>query len=243
MKTPPSRLALTLGLALALLVTGCASGPTANPRDPLEPLNRKMSQFNEGVDSVFLKPVATAYREVLPPGARTVVANVFGNLGDAWSGVNALAQFKLRAAADNFLRFGVNSVFGFGGVLDLASEFQIERHKEDFGQTLGRWGVPAGPYVVLPLLGPSTLRDALALPVERKGDLLREVKPLRDQSIALGLRTIDVRANLLRTGNMLDEAALDKYSFTRDAYLQKRRAEVFDGDDPEDGDANRDARP
>ncbi|HXE50664.1 MAG TPA: VacJ family lipoprotein [Ramlibacter sp.] len=210
-----------------MMLGGCA-GFNTNPRDPLEPLNRKVSQFNEGVDKAVFKPVATAYKNGVPPLVRTGVSNFFGNLGDAWSFVNSVLQFKFQNAAENFMRLNVNTFFGLGGILDIASELNIERHKEDFGQTLGRWGVPAGPYIVLPLLGPSTLRDTVALPVDYKGDLVHHVTPVEDRNALYVLRAVDSRANLLRIGSVIDEAALDKYSFTRDAYLQKRRADVTD---------------
>ncbi|MGZ5269127.1 MAG: MlaA family lipoprotein [Ramlibacter sp.] len=235
------RPALVAGAAGALLaLAGCAAGP--NPHDPLEPFNREVTKFNEGVDSVVLKPTATLYREKVPPLMRTGVSNFFGNLGDAWSSVNSLLQFKLQNAAEDWMRFSFNTVFGLGGVLDIASEMNIERHREDFGQTLGRWGVPAGPYVVLPLLGPSTLRDTAALPVDWQGDPLYHFSPTGTRDSLYGLRLVDVRANLLRAGDVLEGAALDKYSFTRDAYLQRRRAQVFDSgvrsEDPNDGSDN-----
>jgi phospholipid-binding lipoprotein MlaA len=230
---------LLLGVAgVALLALGgCAAG--RNPTDPLEPFNRKVSNFNEKVDSVVLKPTATVYREKVPALARTGVSNFFGNLSDAWSSVNSLLQLKLQNAAEDWMRFSFNTVFGFGGVLDIASEMNIERHREDFGQTLGRWGVPAGPYIVLPLLGPSTLRDTVALPVDWHGDPLYYFTPSAPRDGLYGLRLVDVRSNLLRAGDVLEGAALDKYSFTRDAYLQKRRADIFEGgsrkEDPNDG--------
>ncbi len=215
-------------LAVGLLsgLAGCASGPNANPRDPFEPFNRHVMQFNEGLDSVALKPAATVYRNVLPPLVRTGVSNFFGNLGDAWSFVNSVLQAKFLNAGENILRFNFNTFFGFGGILDIASELNIERHKEDFGQTLGRWGVPAGPYLVLPFFGPSTVRDALALPLDRKGDPLHYVEPWDTRYGLYVLEAVDVRSNLLRASAILDEAALDKYSFTRDAHLQRRRAEI-----------------
>lgn len=218
-------LALFIAAALALL-GGCAVGK--NPRDPLEPFNRRMMEFNEGVDAVALKPVATLYREAVPPLVRTGVSNFFGNMSDAWSFVNSALQLKLQNAAENAMRVSVNTVFGLGGILDIASEMNIERHREDFGQTLGRWGVPAGPYLVLPLLGPSTLRDALAMPIDRKGDPLHDVDSWGSQGALYALRLVDVRSNLLRASSVLDEAALDKYSFTRDAHLQRRRAAIFE---------------
>ncbi len=222
-----------------MLVGGCA-GFNTNPRDPLEPLNRKVMQFNEGVDAMVLKPAATAYKDGVPPLVRTGVSNFFGNLGDAWSFVNSLLQFKFQNAAEDFMRLNVNTFFGLGGILDIASELNIERHKEDFGQTLGRWGVPAGPYVVLPLLGPSTLRDTAALPLDRRADPVHQLSQVDDRNALYVLRAVDARSNLLRIGSVIEGAALDKYSFTRDAYLQKRRAEIFegkesDGVEPQDG--------
>lgn len=218
--------AIAAGILLAL--SGCATGPTANPRDPLEPFNRKMLQFNEGVDSVVLKPVATVYKQAVPPLIRTGVSNFFGNLGDGWSFVNSLLQFKFQNAAENWMRLNVNTFFGLGGLLDIASEMNIERHKEDFGQTLGRWGMAPGPYLMLPLLGPSTLRDALALPIDRYANPVQYVDSASLRTSLDALRLIDARSNLLRVGSVVEEAALDKYSFIRDAYLQKRRAEIFD---------------
>ncbi|HEY1226766.1 MAG TPA: VacJ family lipoprotein [Ramlibacter sp.] len=226
------QLLLAVAACATLALAGCAVGP--NPRDPLEPFNRGVSQFNEKVDAVVLKPSATFYREKVPPMARTGVSNFFSNLGDAWSGINSLLQLKIQNGAENLMRFSVNTFFGLGGILDPASEMNIERHREDFGQTLGRWGVPAGPYIVLPLLGPSTLRDTIALPVDWQGDPLYHVSPEGTRDSLYGLRLVDVRANLLRAGDVLEGAALDKYSFTRDAYLQKRRADVFEGTSRQD---------
>ena len=223
--------AVLLAAALAGL-GGCATGP--NPHDPLEPFNRNVMQFNEGVDAIALKPAATVYRQVLPPMVRTGVSNFFANLGDAWSSVNSLLQLHLQDAAENFMRFNVNTVFGLGGVLDIASELKIERHKEDFGQTLGRWGMPAGPYLVLPFLGSSTMRDTLALTlVDRQADPVHYANPASTRNSLYVLRAVDIRSNLLRAGSVLDQAALDKYSFTRDAYLQRRRAQIFDSQKPD----------
>jgi phospholipid-binding lipoprotein MlaA len=212
-------------MAAGLALAACAQFNT-NPRDPLEPLNRHVAEFNDGVDSIVLKPAATAYKKGVPPMVRTGVSNFFGNLGDAWSFVNSALQFKFQNAAEDFMRLNVNTFFGLGGLLDVASELNIERHKEDFGQTLGRWGVPAGPYIVLPFLGPSTLRDTVALPVDRKADPVHQVDPASARNSLYVLRAVDVRSNLLRVGSVIEDAALDKYSFTRDAYLQKRRAEI-----------------
>ena len=227
------RLLAALSLAAALLVLGgCATVKTPSPLDPWESMNRATTQFNEGVDAMLLKPVATVYQRHVPPLVRTGVANFFGNLGDAWSFVNSALQFRLQDAADNFARVQANTVFGVFGLFDVASDLNLERHREDFGQTLGRWGVGSGPYLVLPLLGPSTLRDTVALPVDWKGDLVRRIDSAGLRNSASALRAVHLRASLLRATNVLDEAALDKYSFTRDAHLQRRRAEIYEPDDP-----------
>lgn len=222
-----------LALAAALL-GGCASGPGAHPDDPLEPFNRSMYEFNEALDRGVLKPVATAYRDVTPDLMRKGVGNFFGNLEDARSFVNNALQFKGQAAAESFMRVGVNTFLGLAGILDIASEMGIERHPEDFGQTLGHWGVGAGPYIVLPVLGPSTLRDTVALPVDVRGDAVSQVEDVPVRNSLWTLRAVDRRAHLLKVGDMLEEAALDKYTFLRDAFLQRRRNDVFDGNPPQE---------
>jgi phospholipid-binding lipoprotein MlaA len=234
-KLPAPRALVTLVLLpLVLALSGCATVANPNPRDPWEGFNRESYRFNEGLDRVVLRPVATLYRDKVPPLVRTGVANFFGNLEDGWSAVNSLLQFRLQDFEESLARFHVNTMFGLLGILDVASDLNIERHREDFGQTLGRWGVPAGPYVMLPFLGPSTVRDSFALPVDYYFDPVRQIVPDTSRDVLRGTRIVDKRANLLRVGNVLDEAALDKYSFTRDAYLQRRRAEVYDrGDDKE----------
>ena len=220
--------AVLLGVALT---AGCATGPNANPADPFEPYNRSMTTFNDNVDKAVLKPVATVYRDVTPQPLRTGVGNFFANLGDAWSFVNNLLQLRGLEAYESMVRFSVNSVLGLGGVLDIASEMGVDRHKQDFGLTLGRWGVPTGPYLVLPLLGPSTVRDTAALPVDYMvGDLVDYVDHIPVRNSMNGLRFIDRRAQLLGAGTVLDEAALDPYSFARDVYLKLRIAQADDAE-------------
>ena len=210
----------------ALLLAGCATGPDANPRDPFEPLNRGIYQFNDAVDTGVIKPVAEAYVEVTPSLVRTGVRNFFGNLGDLWSFVNAGLQARPQEAVENLARFNVNTLFGFGGVLDIASEMGIPRTRLEFGQTLGRWGVPSGPYLVLPLLGPSTVRDTTGIVVETSASPTDVFSDNATRNGLLGLRIIDTRASLLRATGLLDQAALDKYSFTRDLYLQRRDNQI-----------------
>jgi phospholipid-binding lipoprotein MlaA len=220
--------------ALGAMLGGCASGPNANPHDPMEPFNRGVFAFNDGVDRAVLKPVATAYRQVLPQPVRSGVGNFFANLEDAWSAANSLLQFKAQGAADNALRFGVNTFFGFAGLIDIASDLGIERHPEDFGKTLGRWGVSPGPFVMLPLLGPSTLRDSLALPVDYRFDIVSNIEHVPTRNTLKVINLVDTRSSLLNATAVIEGAALDKYSFTRDAYLQVRRNAVYDGNPPEE---------
>jgi len=219
---------------LGLILAGCATGPNANPVDPLEPLNRSVYRFNDAVDQAVLKPVATTYRDVTPSLVQRGVSNFFNNLEDAWSVVNNVLQLKGEAAGDSFFRFGVNTFMGLGGILDVASEMRIERHTEDFGQTLGYWGVGPGPYIVLPILGPSSLRDTVALPADIRGDAVTHIEDVATRNTLWALRATDDRADLLKAEAVLDQAALDKYSFIRDAYLQRRRNAVYDGNPPEE---------
>jgi phospholipid-binding lipoprotein MlaA len=235
--------AMAAMLGLVLLV-GCASGPRTDPRDPLEPYNRGVTKFNEQVDAIVLKPVATAYKEVTPAPVRTGVSNFFANLTDVWSFVNNVLQLRLEGAASSFMRVNVNTFFGLGGVLDVASEIGIDRYRQDFGLTLGRWGMDTGPYLVLPILGPSTVRDTFALPVDMVGNPVRYVDPTSARNSLYALRAVDARANLLRAGSVLDSAALDKYSFTRDVFLQVRSqagAVPYDKD-KDDSERERDAK-
>lgn len=214
-----------VALALALL-QGCATGPQANPVDPLEPFNRGVYRFNEGLDRTVLKPVATAYQNITPSPIRTGVTNFFENISDVWSLVNNVLQAKPAEAANSLFRVTTNTLWGVGGIFDVATALKIPKHKEDFGQTLGTWGLASGPYVVLPLFGPSSVRDTAGLVVDMQGDLVSQSSnvPVRNSLTTLDL--VDTRANLLRAGELLDQAALDKYAFTRDAYLQRRRSLV-----------------
>lgn len=222
-------------LAVLALVAGCASAPgSADPRDPWERYNRSMYGFNDAVDTAVVKPVATVYRNLLPSPVRTGVGNFFGNLGDVWSFVNNVLQAKPEGALSSFWRVVINSTVGLGGVLDPATEMRLDRRREDFGQTLGRWGVPPGPYFVLPVLGPSTLRDSAALPVDFYGSVVGHVSDIPVRNSLIALQMVDTRATVLGATELLDAAALDPYTFQRDAYLQKRRNDVYDGNPPDD---------
>ena len=223
--------------ALLLCVSalgGCAGGAPLVAHDPLEPLNRQVFKFNDALDAAIVKPVAIAYRDHTPTPLRQGIGNVFNNLQDSWSVVNNLLQLKTDYAYDSLVRVAINTLLGVGGVVDVASELGIERHTQDFGHTLGVWGVPPGPYLVLPILGPSSLRDALALSVDWQGDPLGQLPNESVRNAALLLRGLDTRAGLLKATSMLEEAALDRYTFARDAFLQNRRNNIFDGNPPQD---------
>jgi phospholipid-binding lipoprotein MlaA len=221
-------------LALAVTSTGCATGPNANPKDPLEPMNRQVARFNDVLDDNVLKPVATGYRDYTPQPVQTGVSNFFRNLSDVWSTANNGLQLKGRDTAESLMRVVVNTTLGIYGLFDVATQIGLERHPEDFGQTLGYWGVPSGPYVVLPLLGPSTVRDTSVVPVETSVDFVRQYDDVPVRNAAMATRIVDKRASLLKTTDLLTGAAIDKYSFTRDSYLQFRRNQVYDGNPPDE---------
>jgi len=229
-----------IALAASLLLVGCASAPTANPKDPWESMNRSVARFNDKVDDNVLKPVATGYRNVVPDLIQTGVRNVFNNFADMWSTVNNLLQLKPANTAESLGRVIVNTVFGIYGIFDVATYIKLERHPEDFGQTLGYWGVPNGPYLVLPLFGPSTLRDGASLPVDFAVSPTKLIADIPTRNEVFALRLVSKRAELLKSGSMLEEASIDKYSFTRDAYLQYRRSQIYDGDPPDEEGSNDD---
>ena len=228
------RLGAPAAVLALLLLSGCATGPDANPQDPLEPLNRQVQRFNDGVDRTIARPLAVAYRDTVPAPLRTGVNNFFNNLSDFWSFVNASLQARPQEAVENFTRFKVNTYFGFGGVLDVATEMGIERTPLDFGHTLGRWGAPPGPYLVLPLLGPSTVRDTVGRVVDQNADPIGTVEPSADRAALTVLQITDNRADLLPATDMVDRIALDRYSFIRDAFLQRRAAQIHTEEFPDE---------
>lgn len=215
-------------LVLTLGLVGCAT----NPKDPFEHYNRAMFGFNDKADQFVLKPMATAYHTALPSFVQTGVGNFFANLGDIWTGVNNLLQGRVHNGLSDFTRFGLNSTLGVGGLWDISSAMGIPKHKKDFGQTLGWWGVGSGPYVVLPLLGSSTLRDSVALPLDYAGDPWAYKFPVRQRNEGIVLRVVDQRATALDASKLIEEAALDRYEFVRDAYLQRRESRIRDDDQP-----------
>jgi phospholipid-binding lipoprotein MlaA len=233
-----SRRLLAAGV-LALALGGCATTPPGEIArgDPWERLNRQTFAFNEAVDAAAVKPAAQLYVALVPGLVRRGVGNVFGNIGDAWTTVNLFLQAKPVSGLNMGMRTMVNSVLGLGGVLDIAEEAGLERFtSEDLGQTFGFWGLQSGPYLVLPLLGPSTLRDTAARALEINDSPVRLVwREPRDRNPAQALQLLDTRANLLNAGRVFDEIALDKYVLMRDAFLSRRRSLIYDGEPPEDG--------
>jgi phospholipid-binding lipoprotein MlaA len=212
--------------AIAVAVTllaGCATVNTPTPGDPFESYNRTMFNINDKVDQVALKPLAKGYVWVLPQPVRDSVTNFFGNIGDIYTAANNLAQLKIADGVSDIMRVAMNSVFGVAGLFDIATVAGLPKHNEDFGLTLGHYGVPAGPYIVLPLLGPSTARDTAGTVVDYFGNITSYVDPTWFRTTLFGVDLVNTRANLLGAGDVLADAALDKYSFVRNAYLQRRQ--------------------
>jgi phospholipid-binding lipoprotein MlaA len=221
-----------LAILALLLASGCASLGGDDPRDPFEGLNRGVYRFNEEFDEWLAKPVARTYRSVLHQEIRTRIANFFSNLGDPLIGVNNFLQGKFEDGVNDIARFAFNSTFGLLGIHDVASEWGFEKHNEDFGQTFGHWGAGPGPYLMLPILSSSTLRDGIGLGFDWTFDPLSEVRPINLRNSLVVLRGVNLRADLLDASRLLEEAALDKYVFQRDAYLQRRRSLIYDGSPP-----------
>jgi phospholipid-binding lipoprotein MlaA len=220
-------------LVLLLALAGCASnGEERDPRDPWEGMNRGIYKFNETFDEYLAQPVARGYRKVLHDEIRGRIANFFANLADPFIGVNNLLQGKFEDAVNDWARFTFNSTFGLLGLHDFASDVGLEKHNEDFGQTFGRWGAGPGPYLMLPILSSSTVRDTAGLALDWTFDPLSEVRPIDVRNSLVALRGINTRAELLDATRLLEEAALDKYVFQRDAYLQRRRSLIYDGSPP-----------
>lgn len=226
----------TLGIWAAmcavLLLSGCATTAN-NPKDPYEGFNRAMFDVNEGFDTVLAKPLAKGYDAVFPLPVKAGVGNFFGNVGDFFIGVNNGLQGKFGDGASDIGRLLINSTVGIFGLFDVASEMGFDKHDEDFGQTFARWGAGDGGYVFLPILGPRTVRDTFGVAVDLYADpVWWQIDNIAVRNSAVALRFVDVRASLLPSDKVIEEAALDKYAYIRDAYLQRRRSQIYDGRPP-----------
>lgn len=220
-------------VALAAVLAGCAHRPPYEDiADPLEPANRVVDKFNDKVDRAVLKPTAQVYEKAVPAPARTSVTNFFGNLGEPLVIINQLLQGKPREAFSDTGRLLVNSTIGLLGLFDPATQMGLNKHSEDFGQTFGVWGIGEGWYVVLPILGPSTVRDTFGKIGDHQLDPLAHHDEVRERNSIAGLRLVNARANLLSATKVRDTAALDVYLFTRDAYRQHRWSRIHDGNPP-----------
>jgi len=227
-----------------VVLSGCATVQTPDERDPWESMNRSVFTFNDKLDRIVLKPVATVYRDVVPSFAQKGVRNFFGNLSDVWSAVNNALTGRKQETGDSISRVFVNTTIGVLGLFDVATDLKIERHQADFGTTLARWGVKPGPYVVLPLLGPTTLRGVAALPVDYRASLTNQFSEAATRDTLLLLNVVDTRAKYLGASDAVEGAALDGYSFIRDVYLQRQRYLQYDGNPPdEDPPADDEPRP
>jgi len=219
----------------ATMTISCASvnGPSPD-HDPFESYNRAMFSFNDAVDRNILKPVAAAYKDYVPTPVQSGISNFFSNLNDILVVLNDLLQGKFAQARDDSLRFFVNTVFGLFGLFDVATYMDLPKHHEDFGQTLAVWGVSDGPYLVLPFLGASTIRDTAGLLVDLQADPIYDIRDKEARYATIALKTVDTRAELLGASKVLDKAAFDRYAFLRDAYLQQRKHVIHDGSPPVD---------
>jgi len=233
------RLAAAITLVAALALGGCATVPAggaaptpASKVDPWENVNRQVSAFNDALDDAILKPVATAYRDIVPELVRDGIENVLGNIYDVRSVLNHFLQGKVQSGLEMGMRVLTNTVFGLGGLLDPASEMGLTRRWEDFGQTLGRWGMPDGPYMVVPVFGPSTVRDTFGLILDRQTSPAALPQTDSGRYATFGVEAISLRARLLDTTQLLEDVSLDKYTFIRDGYLSRRRDALYDGAPP-----------
>jgi phospholipid-binding lipoprotein MlaA len=226
-------IAACAAVAAAGLLSGCATGPNRNPADPLEPLNRYTFTFNDAIDRAVAKPLAKGYNKVVPRPARTAVENFFSNLGDVVTMVNDFLQLKFEDGMTDLTRVAFNSTFGIAGLIDIATPAGLPKHDQDFGLTLGHYGLPSGPFLVLPLFGPSSFRDAVGFGVDQSFFApANYTRPAVRNSLWFS-NFVSTRARYLNATNLLEEAALDKYLFVRDAYLGQRRSRLSEGQEEE----------
>jgi len=226
-----NRLRLSATLAAALLLSGCASTP-GRPYDPFEASNRVMYAINDPLDKYFAKPIAQFYVDYVPSIIRTGVSNYFNNIDDLFSGINGLLQGKLDKAGDDFGRVMLNTGFGILGLIDIASDAGIPRGNEDFGQTFGYWGIPQGPYLFIPLWGPSTVRDGTGSILRYWYTPTQLIPDVAVRNVIYGIGAIDARAQALDATSLIEQASIDPYTFVRRSYLQRREYMVYDGKPP-----------
>ena len=225
----------TLPALCLLLCSACATVKTPNPDDPFERYNRAMFAFNDTLDKYALKPVAKGYKAVTPDMVDKGVTNFFSNIDDVIVLVNDIFQLKIKQAASDTTRIVFNTIIGLGGLIDVSTEFGLPKHNEDFGQTLGYWGVSSGPYFVLPFFGPSDIRDAGGFTVDTvEFDPLAKIPKKSERYTAISLKYIDIRADLLKATDIIDATAIDRYAYIRDAYMARRKNLVYDGNPPID---------
>jgi len=225
-------------VSFIFLISGCASTSiptTVDNNDPFESLNRASYSFNSVIDKAIMKPVAKGYDAVTPDPVKTGISNFFANLDEIPTMTNGVLQGKFAHAFNDLGRFLINSTLGLAGFIDVATDLGLEQHDEEFGQTLGTWGIESGPYIVLPFLGPSTVRDALARPVDSYTSLKKEVDHIPTRNSIYALELLDLRYRLLAIDSQLEDA-LDEYTFVRDAFLMRRQYQVYDGNPPEQED-------
>ncbi|QQJ99331.1 VacJ family lipoprotein [Burkholderia ambifaria] len=215
-------------VAASAVLSGCATGPNRNPNDPLEPMNRAMYKFNDTVDTNIAVPIAKGYQKITPTPMRTAISNFFSNLGDLGNMANNLLQLRITDATQDLMRVAMNSVFGVAGLIDIATPAGLPKHHQDFGLTMARWGMPSGPYLVLPVFGPSTIRDGVGRAVDVRFNLLNYIEPAARNPMYIA-QFISARSDLLGATDLLKQAALDPYSFVRDAYLQQRKSLTYRG--------------
>ncbi|HEX9206699.1 MAG TPA: VacJ family lipoprotein [Steroidobacteraceae bacterium] len=235
----PTRVAACIVALLAMTLAACATTqatsaePRPKNRDPIEGFNRGVFKFNDTLDRYALRPVALAYHDHTPRWMQTGVSNFFTNLFYPTTIGNQFLQGKFKQGGQDIARLLINTTLGWGGVLDVASGARLPIHDEDSGQTLGWWGVPPGPYLMLPFLGPATLRDAPARIADDFTQPFRWYNADSERWFSLALSFVDKRASLLQVDRIVNEA-YDPYAFVRDAYLQRRQYAVYDGNPPED---------
>jgi phospholipid-binding lipoprotein MlaA len=233
-----TKLKYALVIFFTAVLFGCASIPAGvepSPNDPWEPFNRSVFEFNEGLDAYLLKPVVAGYRFVLPEFVREGIYNFFSNYNDIYTALNNLLQGKPADAFNDLMRVVVNTTFGLGGFIDMATPGGLEKHKEDWGQTFGVWGIPSGPYVVLPFFGPSSVRDTFGTAADLETDyLFKYIPDVGLRNSITGLRVVNARNTYYEAGDLLDGAAIDKYSFMRDAYIQRRQYQINEGRNDEE---------